>query len=64
MGYITPYQDKKQPQMGDIVFYMSNKQAASKELGEAMKCLFKWCGVNQDEVSFEAGIPITSLSRN
>ena len=28
-----------------------------------MKSLFKWRGVNQDEVSLETGIPITSLSR-
>lgn len=28
-----------------------------------MKNLFKWRGVNQDEVSLETGIPITSLSR-
>lgn len=57
----TPY--LKVTQMGDNVFHMSSKQATSKELGEAMKSLFKWRGVNQDEVSFETGIPITSLSR-
>ena len=36
----TPY--LKVTQMGDNVFHMSSKQATSKELGEAMKSLFKW----------------------
>ena len=35
----TPY--LKVTQMGDNVFHMSSKQATSKELGEAMKSLFK-----------------------